>query len=173
MDPVRTASEQAAALGGPRINPGEPRSQLGGPQSQLREPRSQLGGPQSQVGGPGGRGGRRKKRDRQNGAFLVCGGTIGHRPLRGRCPKTVWSDKRRTRRKWRNGEKTKSWRRFWFGTRTPSESREWLRGEAWRLVADLRLQSSDAILRGCKKRSAAAGVSSSCPHGNKKSDILP
>ena len=30
-----------------------------------------------------------RQRDRQNGAFLVCGGTIGHRPLRGRCPKTV------------------------------------------------------------------------------------
>ena len=24
---------------------------------------------------------------RENGAFLVCGGTIGHHPLRGRCPK--------------------------------------------------------------------------------------
>ena len=84
LDPVRKASEQAAALGGPRIKPGEPWSQLEGPQSQLGGPRSQLGGPQSQVGGPGG--GRRKK-IRNNGAFTVCGGTIGHRPLRGRCPK--------------------------------------------------------------------------------------
>ena len=93
MDPVRKASEQAAALGGPRIKSGEPwsqlggpQSQLGGPQSQLREPRSQLGGPQSQVGGPGGT---EKKEREKNRAFTVCGGTIGHRPLRGRCPKKI------------------------------------------------------------------------------------
>ena len=54
LDPVRKASEQAAALGGPRIKLGEPWSQLGGPQSQLGGPRSQLGGPQRQVGGPRG-----------------------------------------------------------------------------------------------------------------------
>ena len=28
-----------------------------------------------------------RDRQTQNGAFLVCGGTIGHCPLRGRCPK--------------------------------------------------------------------------------------
>ena len=32
-----------------------------------------------------GRGGTEEKRE--NEAFLVCGGTIGHSPLRGRCPK--------------------------------------------------------------------------------------
>ena len=36
------------------------------------------GGPQSQVGGLGGR---REKTERKNGVFLVCSGTIGHRPL--------------------------------------------------------------------------------------------
>ena len=38
----------------------------------------------SQLGGlkPPGRNG-----DGENGAFLVCGGTIGHCPLKGRCPK--------------------------------------------------------------------------------------
>ena len=84
MDHVRKASEQAIALGGPQIKSGEPwsqlggpQSQLGGPQSQLREPQSQLGGPQSQVGGPGEGGGWEI-----NGALLVCGGTIGHRPRR-------------------------------------------------------------------------------------------
>ena len=30
-------------------------------------------------------GGRRKKKE--NGAFMVCGGAIGHHPLQGRCPK--------------------------------------------------------------------------------------
>ena len=49
--------------------------------SQLRGPQSQLGGPQSQLGGDG-------EKRKKNGAFIVCGGTIGHRPLRGRCPKT-------------------------------------------------------------------------------------
>ena len=28
-----------------------------------------------------------RQTDRENGVSLVCGGTIGHRPLRGRCPK--------------------------------------------------------------------------------------
>ena len=32
-------------------------------------------------------GGMERDRQTQNGAFLVCGGTIGHCPLRGRCPK--------------------------------------------------------------------------------------
>ena len=30
---------------------------------------------------------RERETDRENGAFLICGGTIGHHPLRGRCPK--------------------------------------------------------------------------------------
>ena len=73
-------------LGGPLSQLGGPQSQLGGPQSQLREPRSQLGGPQSQGEGPWG--GTEKKEKKKNRAFTVCGGTIGHRPLRGRCPKS-------------------------------------------------------------------------------------
>ena len=96
------SSEEAAALGGPRIKQGEPWSQLGGasepagrPQSQLGGPQSQLGGPQSQVKGPRGGGteknnNKNKNNKKNNGAFLVCGGTIGHRPLRGRCPKGVY-----------------------------------------------------------------------------------
>ena len=32
--------------------------------------------------------GRREKNDDNNGALLVCGGIIGHHPLRGRCPKS-------------------------------------------------------------------------------------
>ena len=39
---------------------------------------------EGQLGTPGGG----EEREKQNGAFLVCGGTIGHRPLQGRCPKT-------------------------------------------------------------------------------------
>ena len=46
---------------------------------------SHLGGPAGSSGG--GRTEREIKEDRQNGAFLVCGGTIGHYPLWGRCPK--------------------------------------------------------------------------------------
>ena len=49
---------------------------------------------QEQDGG-GGDGEKRK-----NGAFLVCGGTIGHRPLRGRCPK-----REREREREREGER--------------------------------------------------------------------
>ena len=41
-----------------------------------------MGGPAGSLGG-----GRKRQTDRQNGALPVCGGTIGHRPLRGRCPK--------------------------------------------------------------------------------------
>ena len=40
----------------------------------------------SHLRGPG-KGGRRKQTDRLNGAFMICGGTIVHRPLQGRCPK--------------------------------------------------------------------------------------
>ena len=63
------STEEAAALGGPRIKQvelwsqlGGPQSQLGGPQSKLGGPQSQLGGPQSQLGGPKGGGPRERER---------------------------------------------------------------------------------------------------------------
>ena len=46
--------------------------------------RSHLRGPEEE--------GRRKQTDRLNGAFMVCGGTIGHRPLQGRYPKAWKND---------------------------------------------------------------------------------
>ena len=99
--------EPWSQLGGPQSLLGRPQSQPGGPQSQLRRPRSQLGGSQSWLGGPwshlrgpwshlggpaerpegGGQRQTERERERENGVFLVCGGTIGHRPLRRRCPK--------------------------------------------------------------------------------------
>ena len=51
---------------------------------------SQLGGPAERPGGDGDR-----KRERKNRALPVCGGTIGHRPLRGRCPKVVEKNEKR------------------------------------------------------------------------------
>ena len=51
-------------------------------------PRSQVGGLQSQLGGRGEGGRRRNRKKRITERFPICGGTIGHRPLRGRCPKT-------------------------------------------------------------------------------------
>ena len=84
---------EAAALGGPRIKLVEPWSQLGGPQSQLGGPQSQLGGPQSQLGGPQSQVGgpveteNEKKKEMKTEKIPNCGGTIGHRPLRGHCPK--------------------------------------------------------------------------------------
>ena len=74
-------------------------SHLGGSLSQLVESRSYLEeswtiwkGPgavrASELDGSPGRGGRRQtERERQNGAFLVCDGALGHFPHRGRCPK--------------------------------------------------------------------------------------
>ena len=42
------------------------------------------------YGGPTGGGGRRKRQtDRKSRVLPVCSGTIGHRPLRGRCPKKI------------------------------------------------------------------------------------
>ena len=43
----------------------------------------------SQLGGPAERPGGGTETERQNRALPVCGGTIGHRPLRGRCPKST------------------------------------------------------------------------------------
>ena len=88
---VRRASKKAATLVGPRIKLGETWSQLGGPQSLLGGPQNQLGGPTKPAGRfsePGGRPPGKGGGQRQNRAFIICGGTIGHRPLRGRCPKT-------------------------------------------------------------------------------------
>ena len=100
---------EAAALEGRWIKLLKPWSQLGGPPSKLVEPAalggldetwSQLGEPAGRGSDPAGRnlkpgeralksagrvsepaGGGRRERERQNGAFLVCGGTIGHCPL--------------------------------------------------------------------------------------------
>ena len=78
-------------LGGPWSLLEGPQSQLGGLRTQLGGPWSQLGGPWSQLGGQlRGRGGDGERE--KNGAFIVCGGTIGHRPLRGRCPKTIGAE---------------------------------------------------------------------------------
>ena len=72
-----------------------PQSQLRGPQNQLRGPQSQLRGPQTQLGGPRGGDGRtetRKTRTRKTRTekISLCGDAIGHRPLRGRCPKGLY-----------------------------------------------------------------------------------
>ena len=101
---------------------------LGGPWSQLGTPWSQLGGPWSQLVGPaerpGGRG--KEEKERKNSAFLVCGGTIGHRPLWGHCPKTTTAmdhqgedkedeetekeeDERRSKKMRKNSRKSVTW----------------------------------------------------------------
>ena len=41
------------------------------------------------------------------GAFIVCGGTIGHRPLRDRCPKTRERDRQRETERERDRERDK------------------------------------------------------------------
>ena len=116
--PAGRASEEAAALGGPRIKLGEPCSQVRGPWIQLGVSRlagtalipaertlelaeralESAGRPfeasweaRSHLRGPG-KGGRRKQTDRLNGAFMICGGTIVHRPLQGRYPKAWKND---------------------------------------------------------------------------------
>ena len=46
-------------------------------------------------------GGDRKRK--KNGAFLVCGGTVGHRPLRGHCPKSTIENYLGIFKHWRRG----------------------------------------------------------------------
>ena len=46
----------------------------------------------SHLRGPEEGRGQRKQTDILNGAFMVCGGTTGHRPLQGRCPKARKND---------------------------------------------------------------------------------
>ena len=77
--------QELGGEGGDRIKLGELWSQLGGPKRRLGEPPAgkALWKP---VGDP--RGGTRKKK-KENGVFLVCGGTIGYRSLRGGCPKEM------------------------------------------------------------------------------------
>ena len=49
---------------------------------------TQLGGRQSQPRGPGEVGGEEEKKRKIMERSRLCGGTIGHQPRRGRCPKT-------------------------------------------------------------------------------------
>ena len=41
------------------------------------------------MGAQGGKGGDRQSEEEQNGVFMACGGTIGHCPLWGCCPKAI------------------------------------------------------------------------------------
>ena len=85
MEPVGKALESAGRAlvpAGRALEPaGKPGASWEGPNASW-EARGQLGGPAERP-----EGGRRKEREIR--AFLVCatGSTIGHHPLRGRCPK--------------------------------------------------------------------------------------
>ena len=69
----------------------EPAERASEPAGRVLEPAGRPGASwEGQLRGRGG--GRRqkeRKKERKNRALPVCGGTIGHRPLRGRCPKTT------------------------------------------------------------------------------------
>ena len=84
LEPAGRVSEQARGAPEPdgrALEPTERASELAG---RALEPARRPGA--NWEGQVRGRRGRREKKN--NGALLVCGGTIGHRPLLGRCPKT-------------------------------------------------------------------------------------
>ena len=79
-EPAWRAIELARRASGPAGRPGaiselseKALDHVQGSWSHSEEPRSQVGGPQNQLGGQG-------DTKRENAVFLVCGGTIGHRP---------------------------------------------------------------------------------------------
>ena len=70
-----------------------------------------------------------EKKARKKRVLPVCGGTIGHRPLRGRCPKTTLESynlstdfhviEKMPATEWKNGIRTKKYRKI--KTRLPKE----------------------------------------------------
>ena len=82
----------------------EPAGRSSEPAGRASEPAERAPKPAGRASEPGGRprgegGTEKKERKKNNEAFIVCGGTIGHRPLRGRCPKgelVEWGWKRET-----------------------------------------------------------------------------
>ena len=83
LEPAGRASEPAGRTPDPAGRSLEPAGRALEPAGRPRA--SWEGQPRSRGGG--GDGGK-TQRERKNRALPVCGGTIGHRPLRGRCPKT-------------------------------------------------------------------------------------
>ena len=98
LEPAGRVSEQARRALEPAGRALEPAKRASEPARRALEPAGRALEP---AGRPGaswegqlrGRGGGRRQTDRQkerkNRALPVCGGTIGHRPLRGRCPKSI------------------------------------------------------------------------------------
>ena len=97
LKPADWASEPAGSTPDPAGRSLEPAGRALEPAGKALEP---AGRPLEPAGRPGvswegqlrGRGGTETDRqtDRKNRALPVCGGTIGHRPLLGRCPKSVY-----------------------------------------------------------------------------------
>ena len=81
LEPAGRASEPAGRTPGPAGRSLEPAGRALEPAG--RPGASWEGQLRGRRGGDGDR-----QTDRKNRALPVCGGTIGHRPLRGRCPKT-------------------------------------------------------------------------------------
>ena len=87
LEPAGRALEPAGRASEPAGWTLEPAGWALEPAERALEPAGRPGASwEGQLRGRGG--GRRQKKN--NGAFIVCGGTIGHRPLRGRCPKSSY-----------------------------------------------------------------------------------
>ena len=90
LEPSERTLESARRVSGPAGRALMPVERLLEPAERALKPAERaLETWEGQLGAPGGGTETERETDRQNGAFLVCGGTIGHRPLRGRCPKVT------------------------------------------------------------------------------------
>ena len=76
LEPAGRVSEQARRALEPAGRALEPAERASEPAGRALEPAERPGGTETE-----------RKRERENRVLPVCGGTIGHRPLRGRCPK--------------------------------------------------------------------------------------
>ena len=87
LEPAARVSEQVRRALEPAGKALEPAERASEPARRVLEPAGRPGA--SWEGQLRGRGGTETDRqtERENRALPVCGGTIGHRPLRGRCPK--------------------------------------------------------------------------------------
>ena len=84
-EPVGRASEPAGRASEPAGRASEPAGSASEPAERAPKPAGRASEPGRRPGG-----GTEKRERKKNRAFTVCGGTIGHRPLRGRCPKGLF-----------------------------------------------------------------------------------